>query len=86
MSISSTADPSTIHKSLDKIQSTLQNIPIGVCQCSSGNSVDLALILMPSKSTSGTGLNLTNNFITSLMTQMEEDTMYSLSLLWRLQV
>lgn len=48
--------------------------------------VYLVLILVPCKSTSGTGLHSTNNLITSLRTQMDEDTMYSLSLLWRLQV
>lgn len=85
-SISLTADISAIHRSLDKMQNTLQNISIGVCQCSSGNEVYLALILMPCKSTSGTGLRSTNNLITSLRTQMDEDMMYSLSLLWRLQV
>lgn len=86
MPISLTADISAIHRSLDKMQNILQNISIGVCQCSSCNEVYLALILMPCKSTSGTRLHLTNNLITSLRTQMDEDTMYSLSLLWRLQV
>lgn len=86
MSISLTADISAIHRSLDKMQNTLQDISIGVCQWSSGNEVYLALILMPCKSTSVTRLHSTNNLITSLRTQMDEDTMYSLSLLWRLQV
>lgn len=86
MSISLTTDISAIHRSLDKMQNTFQNISIGVCQCSSGNEAYLAPILMPCKSTSGTGLHSTNNLITSLKTQMDEDTMYSLSPLWRLQV
>ena len=86
MPISLTADISAIHRSLDKMQNTLQNISIRVCQCSSGDEAYLAPIPMPCKSPSGTGLHSTNNLITSLRTQMDEDTMYSLSLLWRLQV
>lgn len=39
MPINLTADISAIHRSLDKMQNTLQNISIGVCQCSSGYEV-----------------------------------------------
>lgn len=47
-------------------------------------AMNSALTLMPCKSTSGTELHGTNNSITSLRTQMDEDAMYGLSLLWRL--
>lgn len=55
-------------------------------QRGSGNEVYSALPLMPCKSTSGTELHRTNNLITSLRTQMDEDAMYRLSLLWRFRV
>lgn len=81
-----TADLHAIHRAFDKMQNTLQNISIGVGQRGRGSGVCSALTLLPCKSTSGTKLHQTNNSITSLRTQMDEDTMYNLSLLWRLQV
>lgn len=71
---------------LTKRRNTLQNISIRVCQRGGGNEAYSALTLMPCKSTSGIELHPTNNLITSLRTQMDEDAMYSFSLLWRLQV
>lgn len=79
-----TADLHAIHRAFDKMQNTLQNISIGVGQRGRGSGVCSALTLLPCKSTRGTKLHQTNNSITSLRTQMDEDTMYNLSLLWRL--
>lgn len=80
-----TADLHAIHRAFAKMQNTLLNISIGERQRGSGTEVS-ALTLMLCKSTRGTKLHLTNNLITSLRTQMDEDPIHSLSLLWRLQV